>query len=671
MGEIKTIFGVIGHSVYGKIYAYERPKITTTEPRGGGWFSWELKFLGLFLALSISFNYIFSDNTSALFVPTLSASVDNSAVSINGNQVINSASQTSELPIRVTVNTNNKTGYTATLNTETDETALVNVGSVSGAKINSIDASKFLANFSQNTWGFLSPLNGNYQPIPSLSNSVNIFSTAAKTSGNESFDFKIGMKLSDNLESGNYTNKLVISVVSNPYERRAVMERGGEFSRSIDRMGLNTSFEDGGWGKKEKIKHIYASSVRPELVPVNAKNVEDGDESDYEIKVWYDSDSQTLYYWTDSNKIYLNKNSAYMFRKFTQAIDIDLSGFDFSEIIDASWFFSEMRSLESLDLGNINTQKTTNMDHMFSGLLKLTSLNLSSLNTKNVTNTRWMFSGDEKLQSLNLQNFDTGNVVDMSHMFHGVSQINDLNLSNFHTQNVKNMTFMFHGMANLLNLNLSNFNTQKVEDMSNMFNAVTKLKILDLTSFNTVNVKSMYGMFYNMHNLETLLIPNFNTENVTNMNRMFYGVMKINSLDLSNFNTSKVTDMDSMFAYMPGLINVNLSSFNTENVEDMSDLFRDSNNLVTIDLSSFNTRKVKDMSYMFSVSNSPQRLETIYVSDNFVTDNVTNWDYAFAGQVTLRGGNGSYLNNPSAADKTWLRIDDSSNGRSGYFTRKS
>ena len=637
---------------------------------GGGWFSWELKFLGLFLALSISFNCIFSDNTSALFVPTLSASVDNSAISVNGNQVINSASQTSELPIQVTVNTNNKTGYTATLNTETDETALVNSGSTSGAKIGSIDINKALTNFSENSWGFLSPLNGNYHPIPSLSNSANLFSTAAKTSGNESFDFKIGMKLSDNLESGNYTNKLVISIVSNPYERRAVMERGGEFSRSIDRMGLNTSFEDGGWGKKEKIKHVYASSVTPGLVPADAKNVEDRDESDYEIKVWYDSDSETLYYWADSNKIYLNKDSSNMFRKFTQTIDMDLSKFDFSETIDASRFFSDMRSLESLDLGNINTQNVTNMDHMFSGLLKLTTLNLSSLNTKNVTNMRWMFSGDEKLQSLNLQNFDTGNVVDMSHMFHGVSQLSNLNLSNFHTQSVKNMSFMFHGMANLLSLNLSNFDTQKVEDMSNMFNAVTKLKTLDLTSFSTVNVKTMYGMFYNMYDLETLLIPNFNTENVTNMNRMFYGVMKIKSLDLSNFNTSKVTDMDSMFAYMPGLTNINLSSFNTENVEDMSDMFRDSNNLVTIDLSSFNTKKVKDMSYMFSVSNSPQRLKTIYVSDNFVTDNVTNWNYVFAGQVRLRGGNGSYLNNPGAADKSWLRIDDPVNGHPGYFTRK-
>ena len=618
----------------------------------------------------ISFsNLIFSNNTFALYTPTLSVSVNQANLQINGNQVINSVSQTSELPIQVTVNTNNRTGYTATLNTETDETALVNTTSTSGAKINSIDTNKTLTNFSENTWGFLSPSSGNYQPIPSLFDSANLFSTTAKTSGNESFDFKIGMRLADNLESGNYTNKLVISIVSNPYERRAVMERGVEFSGSIDRMGLNDSFEDA-WGKKEKIKHVYASSVAPELVPANAKNVEDRDESDYEIKVWYDQGSQTLYYWTDSNKIYLNKDSSNMFRKFTQAIDIDLSGFDFSEIIDASRFFSDMCSLESLDLGNINTQNVTNMDHMFSGLLKLTSLDSSSLNTKNVTNMRWMFSGDEKLQSLNLQNFDTGNVVDMSHMFHGVSQLNDLNLSNFHTPNVKNMSFMFHGMANLLSLNLSNFDTQKVEDISNMFNAVTKLKTLDLTSFSTVNVKTMYGMFYNMYDLETLLMPNFNTEKVTNMNRMFYGAMKIKSLDLSNFNTGRVTDMDSMFAYMPGLININLSSFNTENVEDMSDMFRDSNNLVTIDLSSFNTKKVKDMSYMFSVSNSPQRLKTIYVSDNFVTDNVTNWNYIFAGQVTLRGGNGSYLNNPGIADKSWLRIDDPVNGRPGYFTRK-
>ena len=32
----KTIFGVIGYYVYGKIRLYARPKIATTESHGGG-----------------------------------------------------------------------------------------------------------------------------------------------------------------------------------------------------------------------------------------------------------------------------------------------------------------------------------------------------------------------------------------------------------------------------------------------------------------------------------------------------------------------------------------------------------------------------------------------------------------------------------------------------------
>ena len=635
-------------------------KSQSSHPHGGGWFNWELKFLGLFLTIIFSFNFIFSDNTSALFVPTLSASVDNSAVSVNGNQVINSTSQTSELPIRVTVNTNNKTGYTATLNTETDETALVNSGSTSGAKIGSIDINKALTNFSENSWGFLSPLNGNYQPIPSLSNSVNLFSTTAKTSGNESFDFKIGMKLSDNLESGNYTNKLVISVVSNPYERRAVMTTGKDFNRKVDSIVTSLSNDDG-WGNKESVNYIYRNTLPFNPFPAEAINVEDDASSDYPIKIWYDAASKILFYWTEADKIFLNKDSRYMFRGFTEANYINTSIFDTSEVEDMAYFFYKMNNLQSLDLSKFNTEKVTDMTGMFAYVNSLKKLDLTNFDTSKVTNMSAMFHSMAELNELNIASFNTEKVTNMNGMFYGVNKLVTLNLSNFNTSNVENMSFMFHGMGSLENLNLSSFNTRKVNDMSNMFNAAAKLKTLDLTSFNTKSVKSMYGMFYNMHNLETLLIPNFNT---------FYGVMKINSLDLSNFNTSKVTDMDSMFAYMPGLTNINLSSFNTENVEDMSDMFRDSNNLVTIDLSSFNTKKVKDMSYMFSVSNSPQRLKTIYVSDNFVTDNVTNWSYAFAGQVTLRGGNGSYLNNPGIADKSWLRIDDPAHGRPGYFTRK-
>ncbi|MCG5125700.1 DUF285 domain-containing protein, partial [Candidatus Saccharibacteria bacterium] len=318
----------------------------------------------------ISFlNLIFSKNTFALYTPTLSASVNQANLQINGNQVINSVSQTSELPIQVTVNTNNRTGYTATLNTETDETALVNTTSTSGAKINSIDINKTLTDFSENTWGFLSSTSGNYQPIPSLSNSINLYSTAAKTSGNENFDFKIGMKLSSNLESGSYTNKLVVSIISNPYTPIAIMTEGPDFNAKLKSLE----------GFDNQIEHFKKSSVAP-AASMNTVNIED-EESDYEIKLWLDSTDNTVYYYAETEKVYLNMDSNNMFYFLPDLISLDLSSFDTSQVTDMRYMFSELSRLADLNLSNFDTSKVTNMEGMFSEVSKLTNLDLSSFDT--------------------------------------------------------------------------------------------------------------------------------------------------------------------------------------------------------------------------------------------------------------------------------------------------
>ena len=94
---------------------------------------------------------IFGNTAFALYNPTLSTSIDNTAASVNGNQVINSANKTTEIPLNITVNTNNETGYTVTLSSETDETSLVNSDSTNGAKINSISSAGLLEDFSNNT----------------------------------------------------------------------------------------------------------------------------------------------------------------------------------------------------------------------------------------------------------------------------------------------------------------------------------------------------------------------------------------------------------------------------------------------------------------------------------------------------------------------------------------
>ena len=529
-----------------------------------GWFNRELKLLLAFFGLISFSNFIFSNNTSALFVPILSASVDNAAASVNGNQVINSTNKTTEIPLNLTVNTNNKTGYTATLNSETDETALVNNDSAANAKINSISSTGSLGDFSNNTWGYKFGSSTNYAPIPALSTPAQILQTTGKTNGNESNQLSIGMKLSDNLESGRYTNKLIFSILTNNYDHIAIMTEGSDFNTKLKALETTTN----------KIEHFKKSTVAP-AASMNTTNIED-EESDYEIKLWLDPTDKTAYYYAEPEKVYLNTDSSNMF----------LSRFGEQEI----------KNILEVDLSNFDTSKVTNMASMFNAMPKLTSLNLSNFDTSKVTNMSYMFSAIRNLITLNLSNFDTSKVTNMQYMFAGMHNVTTLNFSNFDTSKVTNMQYMFAGMRNLTALNLSNFNTSQVTNMHSMFGAMSSLTTLDLSSFDT--------------------------SKVMDMNHMFWGMSGLTTLNLSNFDTSKVTDMSYIF-YL-------------EN---------------------------KDM--------SKDNLETIYVNNDFDTAKLTVFTGMFINRKKLRGGSGSFLPNPSDADKTWLRIDDPTNGRPGYFTRKT
>ena len=601
---------------------------------GGGWFNRELKNFVLFLSLISFSNLIFSNNTFASYTPTLSASVDNTAASVNGNQVINSTNKTTEIPLNLTVNTNNKTGYTATLNSETDETALVNNDSTTNAKINSISSTGPLGDFSNNTWGYKFGASTSYAPIPALSTPAQILQTAGKTNGNESNQLSIGMKLSDNLESGRYTNKLVFSIITNNYNRIAIMTEGPDFNTKLKALGAST----------DKIEHFKKSTVAP-AASMNTTNIED-EASDYEIKLWFNPTDKTAYYYAEPEKIYLNEDSNRMFRDLSNLISLDVSSFDTSQV--------------------------TNMEAMFSRMSNLTTLNLSNFDTSKVTSMIGMFFDTHELTSLNVSNFDTSNVTDMSRMFGALSSLTSLNVSNFDTSQVTNMSYMFDNVSNLLTLNVSNFDTSKVTNMSNMFSRMSNLTTLNLSNFDTSQVTDMNGMFAGM-SLTSLNLSNFDTSKVTNMSYMFSGMSNLPTLNVSNFDTSKVTNMRYMFSNMRNLTSLDLSNFNTSKVTSMYFMFYGMHSLTTLDLSNFDTSNVWDMCNMFLLADEDKlndKLETIYVNNDFNTVDSLRTCQMFKNRKKLRGGNGSYLTDPSTANKTWLRIDDPAHGRPGYFTRK-
>ena len=564
--------------------------------------------------LGLSFN---SNKVSALFVPTLSASVDQANLQVNGNQVINSTDKTTEIPFNFTVNTNNRTGYTATLSAETENTALTNSSSTTGAKINSVSNILSLNNLPNNSWGYKFGASMNYAPIPALSTPAQILQTTGKTNGNELNQLSIGMKLADNLESGNYQNKLILSFVSNPYQMRAMVTNGPDFNAKLKSLETATN----------KIEHFKKSALAP-VVYMNTVDIQDED-SDYRIKLWLDPTDKTAYYHAEPEKVYLNTNSSMMF----------FSGESEQKI----------KNILELDLSNFDTSKVANMSHMFNGMRNLTTLNLSNFNTSNVTNMGGMFFNMSNLTTLNLSHFDTSKVTDMGSMFYGMSSLTTLDLFNFNTSQVMIMGGMFFNMANLTTLNLSNFDTSNVTDMRSMFNGMTNLASLDISSFNTKNVENMSGMF-------SLL-------------------RKIEHLDLSHFRTDKVTNMGSMFYQMTALKTINLSNFNTANVTDMSSMFSMDDNLTELDLRSFTTPKVENFGYMFASFTTDNRLTRIYTSGDWDTSRAIAAGISaprnvliFANRVNLVGNNGWTSATPNNVGLEALRIDR--HLAPGYFTLK-
>ncbi len=581
-------------------------KSHSSHPRGGGWFNRELKLILVFFGLISFCNFILVHDTSALFEPSISVSIDNSNYSINATPGITSNSESLEMRARFIVSTNLESGFSAYINTEGSETALVNQDSANQSKIKSIDSKRKIESFANNTWGYRDlRATSFYSPIPKQNNPDLLFDITniqsyedgmmIERKMQESIEWlSFGMKLGSTLESGRYSNKVIISVVTNPYRKRARMTTGISFNTKIK------TFEAGG----NRVEHIARNATAPSS-GINIVSLEDEVNSDYEIKAWYDTVTKTVYYYTDAEKIILNVDS----------------------------------------------------NAMFHSLANLTSLDVSSFDTSKVKGMGNMFFGDEKLASLDLSNFDTRNLTNMDKMFYGMSNLTSLNISSFDTSKVTNMDSLFYGMVNIENINVSNFNTRSVTNMNHMFSSMHKLKQLQLpATFNTSIVTDMGYMFYNSKSLTSLDVSMFNTEKVTNMREMFGYLESVTSIKFgSSFNTKNVTDMYGMFGTLCNMRELDLSGaiFDTAKVNDFDAMF-----------SVFGCASGVGMLEKIYVNND---FDLTSAKIYKVSNPTSNLDI-FHKQPLLRGAMGSYWTNPGDANFDGLRIDRA--GVKGYFTRK-
>ena len=380
----------------------------------------------------------------------------------------------------------------------------------------------------------------------------------------------------------------------------------------------------------------------------------------------------------------------------------DLEYLNTAKVTDMGKMFHGCSALTSLDLTNFNTANVEFMDNMFEGCSALKSLDLTNFNTAKVTYMSCMFKGCSALESLNLTNFNTENVTDMSWMFYGCSALKSLDLTNFNTAKVDFMIHMFYGCSVLKSLDLTNFNTAKVTYMNNMFDGCSALTTIYASDkFDTDNVNNGSDMFTGCKSLKDYsdsktdhTYANCGTtgyftpggcgyaefDNATGtLSFRYKGVKPEGAYDLNvggsdpewktlgtnvnkvvfdaSFANARPTSCYYWFCGCSKLTDIEgIENLNTENVTNMNSMFDRCSALTLLDLTNFNTAKVSDMSYMFMGCSA---LTTIFVSDKFVTDRVTDGRDMFHMCINLIG---AIEYDGSKSDHTYANYDN------GYFS---
>ena len=380
------------------------------------------------------------------------------------------------------------------------------------------------------------------------------------------------------------------------------------------------------------------TTAKARIADNTATRIDDGSTS-YGIYAWLDYN--TVYWWSDANKVYLDNRGHHLWYGLTSCTSIDVSDIDISFLTDMSHMFYNCQSLTTLTgLDDWDVSKVTDMSYMFYYCQKLTIVNpLADWNVSNVTDMNHIFYFCSNLTDLTpLQNWNVSNVTDMSYMFYYCQKLTIVNpLADWNVSNVRDMRDMFHYCEALTDLTpLQNWTVSNVTDMSCMFDRCYALTDLTpLQNWNVSNVTNMSCMFYYCQLTKLDGLDNWTVSNVTDMISMFTWCSQLTDLTpISGWNVSNVTDMSGMFLGCSQLTNLTpISGWDVSNVTNMSGMFAGWRNLTNLTpISGWDVSNVTNMSNMFG---SCIRLSDLTPLKDWNVSNVTDMSNMFYGWKSL------------------------------------
>lgn len=418
----------------------------------------------------------------------------------------------------------------------------------------------------------------------------------------------------------------------------------------------------------------------------------------------------------------------YMFSGCSTLTSLDVSHFKTDSVKMMHYMFVNCDRLTELDVSHFNTDNVTTMEGMFYNCSGLTALDVSHFQTGKVTDMSFMFYKCNALTALDLSHFDTSSVLTMESMFDDCRSLTVLDLTNFNTQNVRNMFCMFYDCANLTTIFagdgwstaklVSDYGLRHIDGRKDMFTNCTSLIGGNGTRYDKQHTNSDYARIDKsdspgyLSDRESPYIPPDSPDNPDNPDNPPtpptpeiepYAVLSAGNsvltfyydnqreqqggLEVGPFSQDATwaghsqeigkvvfaesfadcTSITSTRHWFHGLRNLTaiegLEHLNTSGIADMGYMFCGCASLTSLDLSSFDTKNVKVMDYMLADCAS---LVTVYATDSWTTEAVTNGSNMFTGSTRLVGGNGTTYTH---TDYLYARIDKPT--EPGYFTDKN
>lgn len=419
-------------------------------------------------------------------------------------------------------------------------------------------------------------------------------------------------------------------------------------------------------------KVVYAlNSEYPDIVS-NEKGTLVDVEQDVNVHAYYmEEDGAYTVYFLANDTIYSPKDSSSLYDAMGALVEVDTHNYDVSRVKTMLNMFRNCKKLATMDTGDWDTSNVTTMYQTFRNCQSLNGLDVSNWDVSKVTSMYAMFAYNYAMTELDVSKWDVANVKNMAAMFAYNYYLQYLDVSNWDTGSVTSFVAMFQGNHNkgnmqIKNLDVSNWDTSSCTAMNHMFYSCGQLTDLDMSNWDVSNVTTFTHMFADCFKLESVDFTGWDTSSAEDFSAMFNNCGSLKTVDISDFDTQNTTTFSQMFEYCSNLEEIKgLDKLDTSKLEICYEMFSGAGKLTVLDLSSFHTPNLWVTERMFMNCSG---LETIYVSDGWNVEKVTNDKNTFLNCSSLVGGNGTEFDS-SMIDKTYACVD--TDETPGYLTYKA